>query len=324
MTRLAVHSPGPWAPALVEAMGERARWRFLAFFTANIRNPNTRRAYLKDVTTFLAWCEERGVRQLGEISSFHVASYIEQLTQTRSAPTAKRHLAALRNLFDWLVIGQVVPANPATSVRGPKHSQREGVTPVLEPEEARAILDAIDTSTLIGLRDRALIALMVYSFARVSAATGMQVEDVYVQNRRLWVRLHEKGGKLHKMPCHHSLEEHLDAWLDGSGLRHQPKAPLFPTIRRGTARSKSPQLGDAAMGQSDAYAMVQRRALAAGIATHIGNHTFRGTGITTYLKNGGTLEKARDMANHSDPRTTQLYDRRRAQVSLDEVEKIQL
>jgi integrase len=152
----------------------------------------------------------------------------------------------------------------------------------------------------------------------------MQVEDVYVQNRRLWVRLHEKGGKLHKMPCHHSLEEYLDAWHDGSGLRHQPKAPLFPTIRRGTAWGKNPQLGDVAMGQSDAYAMVQRRAAAAGVATRIGNHTFRGTGITTYLKNGGTLEKARDMANHSDPRTTQLYDRRRDQVSLDEVEKIQL
>lgn len=311
------------APALVAASGARARWRFLEFFTANIRNANTRRAYLKDVASFLAWCEERGVHQLGDVTSFHVAGYIEQLTQTRSAPTAKRHLAALRHLFDWLVVGQVVPANPATSVRGPKITQREGVTPVLEPEEARALLNAIDTSTLAGLRDRALIALMVFSFARVGAAIAMRVEDVYVQNRRLWVRLHEKGGKLHKMPCHHTLEEYLDAWLDGSRLRDQPKAALFPSIRRGTGNGAQ-QISDSALYQADVHTMVRRRAAAAGIATKIGSHTFRGTGITTYLKNGGTLEKARDMANHADPRTTQLYDRRRDQVTLDEVEKIQL
>ena len=313
----------PLAPAIVEAIGERARWRFLEFFTANIRNPNTRRAYLKDVTSFLAWCEERGVYQLGDVTSFHVAGYIEQLTQTRSAPTAKRHLAALRHLFDWLVVGQVVPANPATSVRGPKYTQREGVKPVLEPEEVRALLNAIDTRALAGLRDRALIALMVFSFARVGAAIAMRVEDVYVQNRRLWVRLHEKGGKLHKMPCHHTLEEYLDAWLDSSGLREQPKAALFPTIRRGTGNGAQ-QISDSALYQGDVHAMVRRRAAAAGIATKIGSQTFRGTGITTYLKNGGTLEKARDMANHADLRTTQLYDRRRDQVTLDEVEKIQL
>jgi integrase/recombinase XerC len=105
-----------------------------------------------------------------------------------------------------------------------------GQTPVLDPSAARALLDSIDTSTHAGLRDRALIGLMVYSFARIGAALGMTVEDVFTQNRRLWVRLREKGGKRHAMPCHHNLEEYLAAYLDGGGLRGDPKGPLFRTI----------------------------------------------------------------------------------------------
>src|SRR5919205_150710 len=161
------------------------------------------------------------------------------------------------------------------------------------------------------------IVLMVYSFVRIGAALGMRVEDVYVQHRRLWVRLHEKGGKRHEMPCHHSLEEYLHAYLDGTGITSDPRGPLFRTLRRGTGL-----LTTTPLPQANAYAMVQRRAEAAGIAPWIGNHTFRATGITAYLKNGGTLEKAAAMANHASTRTTQLYDRRKDELSLDEMERI--
>ena len=190
---------------------------------------------------------------------------------------------------------------------------------MLDPTEARQLLDAIDMSTPAGLRDRALIGLMVFSFARVGAALAMKVEDVYVQNRRLWVRLHEKGGKRHEMPCHHTLETYLDAYLDGCALRGDPKGPLFRTIERGRAVLTSTPLP-----QANAYAMIGRRAAGAGIATKIGNHTFRATGITAYLKNGGTLENAAAMANHASARTTQLYDRRSDQVSLDEIERVRI
>jgi len=132
-----------------------------------------------------------------------------------------------RHLFNWPVTGQAVPVNPAGSVRGPRHVVTSGQTPVLDPAETRALLDSIDVSTHAGLRDRAQIGLMVYSFARIGAALGMVVEDVYTQNRRLWVRLREKGGKRHAMPCHHNLEEYLMAYLDGAGLRGDPKGPLF-------------------------------------------------------------------------------------------------
>jgi integrase/recombinase XerC len=312
-------SPTLPVPLLVAAAGDEAGTRFLEFFAANIRNPHTRRAYSRAVREFLAWCEIAGAASIAGIAPLHVASWIEAQTQRDdfAAPSVKQQLAAVRHLFDWLVVGKIVPTNPAASVRGPQHIVKGGKTPVLDPAEARILLDSIDTATHAGLRDRALIALMVYSFARIGAAVGMKVEDVYTQSRRLWVRLREKGGKRHEMPCHHNLEEYLIAYIDGCGLRADPKGPLFRTIP-----NRNGQLTTKPLPQENAYQMVQRRAAVAGIATRMGNHTFRATGITAYLKNNGTLEKAKLMANHASTRTTQLYDRRNEEMSLDEVERI--
>ncbi|EQD51482.1 phage integrase family protein, partial [mine drainage metagenome] len=181
----------------------------------------------------------------------------------------------------------------------------------------RALLDSIDPSSPIGLRDRALIALMVYTFARVGAALKMRVEDVYVQGRRNWVRLHEKGGKRHEMPCHHNLESYLHAYIEGTGLTGDGKGYLFRT-----ARGRTRRLSTEPMSQPDAYRMIVRRARAAGIWTRVGNHSFRATGITEYLKNGGKLEIAQQMAARESSRTTGLYDRRDDQITLDEVERI--
>ncbi len=316
MTQLMPISSPP-LPVLIAAAGEPASMRFLEFFAANIRNPHTRRAYYRAAEEFLARCASGGVPSIAAVQPVHVSTWIEASTRELAAPSVKQRLAALRHLFDALVNGQVVPVNPAHTVRGPRHVVTSGQTPVLDPAEARALLDSIDVSTQSGLRDRALIGLMVYSFARIGAALGMVVEDVYTQNRRLWVRLREKGGKRRAMPCHHNLDEYLVAYLDECGLRDDPKGPLFRTIGRGTGK-----LTNTVLPQANAYAMIRRRATAAGIGTMLGNYSFRATGITAYLRNGGTLEKAAAMANHASTRTTQLYDRRRDEISLDEVERI--
>jgi len=309
----------PLVPALIATAGDHASHRFLEFFAVTIRNSNTRRAYGRACGDFLAWCTDTGVVQLAAVQPLHVATWVEMQTHTLAAPSVKQHLAAVRHLFDWLVTGQVVPVNPVASVRGPAHVVRQGKTPVLEAAEARALLDSIEATTQIGLRDRALIGLMIYSFARIGAALGMKVEDVFTQNRRFWVRLHEKGGKAHAMPCHHSLEAYLIDYLEQTGIMEDDEGPLFRTIGRGTGK-----LTTTPLPQANAYAMIRRRAEAAGIKTKIGNHSFRATGITVYLKNGGTLEKAAAMANHASTRTTQLYDRRRDEMSLDEVERIRV
>lgn len=314
---VAPHKSGITLPALFTPDAAAAR-RFLEFFTANIRNPHTRKAYAKAAGEFSAWCEHAGIEHLRDVQPVHVAAYVEGLQSRLSAPSIKLQLAGIRMLFDWLVVGQVIPMNPASSVRGPKHSQKKGKTPVLTAEEARTLLEAIDTSSVVGLRDRALIALMAYTFARVGAAAGkMRVEDVYIQGRRIWVRLHEKGGKRHEMPCHHKLEAYLHQYIEAAGIQDDHKGWLFRTTL-----GQSGTLTERPMSQPDVYRMIRRRAADAGIETKICCHTFRATGITEYLRNGGKLEVAQQMANHESARTTGLYDRRNDQVSLDEVERI--
>lgn len=309
-----MHSPAQ-VPAFYAAV-PRGGERTLEFFAVTIRNAHTRKAYARAVVEFAGWCESHGIAGVQQVQPVHVAAYIESLTL--APPSIKQRLAALRMLFDWLVVGQVMSSNPASAVRGPRYSVKKGKTPVLSAEEARALLDHIDVSTPVGLRDRALIGLMVYTFARVGAALLMRVEDVYVQGRRLWVRLHEKGGKEHEMPCHHNLEAWLEAYLDH--LRTEgatAKSWLFCS-----AKGRSGQQSDAPMRQADVFRMIGRRAEAAGIRTRIGCHSFRATGITEYLRNGGRLEVAQRMANHESARTTGLYDRRSDLVNLDEVERI--
>jgi len=306
-------------PALIADLGEDAALRFIDFFTAHIRNPNTRAAYAVAVRSFFVWLEARGVTKLRQVRAIHVSSYIEAAAKVRKAPTVKQHLAAIRMLFDFLIVGQVMASNPAAAVRGPKHVVKRGKTPVLEADEARKLIDSINVSTAVGLRDRALIALLIYTFARVSAATSMNVEDYYPQGKRWWVRLHEKGGKQHEMPAHHLLENYIDAYMSEAGIAADKPSPLFRT-----ALGKTGKLTERRMTRTDALRMIWRRARQAGIETALGCHSFRATGITVCLTNGGLLEHAQQMAAHESARTTKLYDRRNDKVTLDEVERIVL
>ena len=227
----------------------------------------------------------------------------------------KQHLAAIRMLGDWLVVNQVLPVNPAAAVRGPKHVVTKGATPVLSPAEARKLLESIDTGALAGLRDRALLSVMLYSFARVSAVLGMRRQDYFGQGSRGWLRLHEKGGERHDVPVHHRAAAALDAYVE-VGRLEEPKAVLFQTTRR------RGRLTGWALDRRLVLAMIKRRAAAAGLPLSTCCHTFRATGITAYLSNGGTLEHAQQIAGHASPKTTKLYDRTADTVTVDEIERI--
>jgi site-specific recombinase XerD len=314
--RILVRTAPPTVPKLY-APSVRAARRFIEYFAANIRNPNTRRAYLRAVVEFADWCSTRNLTDIVDIEPLHVAAYIEVIAMRLSRPSTKQQLAALRMLFDWLVVGQVIATNPAAPVRGPRHTVHKGKTPVLSQEEARTLLDSIPGDSVIGIRDRALIGTMIYTFGRVGAVIAMRVEDYYSQGRRGWVRLHEKGGKRHDLPCNQQLEQLLDAYVAAAGIGERRKEFLFRSVR-----GRSGALSSKPLAQADVYRMVRRRALAAGIKTRIGNHTFRATGITQYLRNGGRRELAQQMASHESPRTTALYDRRDDEVAICEVERI--
>ncbi len=267
------HPSGSELPALIAAAGDRAAWRFLEFFTVNIRNKNTRAAIRKPL-----------------------------VQGSRSAPTVKQHLACIRMPFDWLVAGQVIATNPAHAVRGPRHSIIKGATAVMSSQEATAFLNSMDASQqMVGLPDRAFIGVMVYAFARVSAVVGLKVKDYSPLKKRCWLRLHEKGGKVNEMGCHDKLEQFLDAYIEAAGIADNKKGPLFPA-----AIGRTGKLSDRPMSRVDAWYMVQRRFKDAGLETAIGNHSFRAIGITDYLENGGDINIAKRMAGHSNIKTTEL------------------
>jgi len=298
-------------PTIVVEAGPDTVRRYLEFFAASIRNANTRAAYLIASQKFFTWCEQLDIGPLHGLQRVHVAAYIEQLTQMQSAPTVKQNLAALRMLFEFL---RAPAENPADKVRGPKHVVRTGRTPVLSAPQARQLLESIPTSTLTGLRDKALLSVMVYSFARISAVVGLDVPDYHYHGARRWFRLHEKGGKEHAVPVHHRAEEYIDLYLSEAGIAD---GPLFRTTDHGRVTLRR-------FDRFAAWQMVKRRAKAAGLPESTTNHTFRATGITTYLENGGTIENARNIAAHASIRTTQCYDRRGESVTLDEINRIQL
>ena len=146
-------------PAILANAGENAATKFLEFFAARIRNLNTREAYARACAQFLAWSEQH-LDDIRFITPMHVAAYIEQ--HPGSPQTIKQHLAAIKMLFDYLVISQIVPTNPAAPVKGPTHVVKRGKTPVLSVEDARTLLDSISLDSLQGLRDRALIGVMLF------------------------------------------------------------------------------------------------------------------------------------------------------------------
>ena len=226
-------------PALIAAAGDRAQLRFLEFFASNIRNPHTRRAYVRAATEFLDWCAAAGVTSIIDVEPLHVAAWIEG--QDPATVRADR---------------QAAPGGDPAFVRlaGDRpdragQPRRFGARPIACREDRQDAGAGCRGSpppacqhrhrTPAGLRDRALIALMVYSFARIGAALGMKVEDVYTQNRRLWVRLREKGGKRHEMPCHHNLEEYLVAYLDGAAFATIPRGRCSAPL--GAAPASSPR-----------------------------------------------------------------------------------
>ena len=306
-------------PVVLQDAGEKAGKRVIEFFTAEIRNANTREAYGRAVRQFFDWAAEHGL-SLKEIEPVHVAAYVE--ADDRAPATVKQHLSAIRRLFDWLVTGQVVDSNPAAPVKPPKLVVEEGKTPVLTAEETRELLDRIvsEAKDVPQLRDRALIGVMTYTFARVSAVTRLDVGDYYRAGHRWTIHLQEKGGKRRDVPVHHKCREYLDAYLDAAGIREEKDRPLFQSLRGRTGELTGRRL------QSDnVLHMVKRRAEDAGFdPDRVSCHTFRGTGITTYLENGGKLETAQHIAGHSNASTTKLYDRRNQRVEQEEVERIRI
>ena len=305
-------------PAFISQEGKNAMLKFVDFFIGEIRNTHTREAYYRGSSYFLNWCFEKGVDDIHTIKPFMVGIYIEDFAERSPPATVKLHLSGMRRLFNFLVINQVIENNPAQSVKPPKLVRRKGTTPILSNEEMKRLFDSFDPSKLADLRDRAIIGIMAYSFTRVSAIAKMRVKDYYIQGNSQYLILTEKGSVETKKIAHHKVVEYLDEFLTHAGIASERDTPLFRTLYSKSGKG----LTENAMYRSDMWEMIKRRATNAGLPPEITCHSFRGTGITNYLRNGGDIEICAEMANHASIRTTQFYDHRGDLVDKGEVEKV--
>ncbi len=311
LPRLAVGS----LPVIVAAAGDGARFAWEEFFSGELPNAHTRAAYLRAVRRFLDSCENGRV-ELHRITPGQVGSYLAGLPV--SIPTKKQHLAAIRRFFDRLVVRHVVMLNPAASVRAERYQVVEGKTPEISVPHARRLLASLSATDAVSRRDKALVAVLIYTAARVGAVTRLRLCDLRHDGEQWTLRFTEKGGKSREIPVRHDLQKMLFDYLDVTGLSTGTStAPVFRSAVRRTGT-----LSERAITPGDACRMVQRRLRAAKLPDHLSPHSFRVTTITDLLANGVPLEEVQYLAGHADPRTTRLYDRRQKRVTRNVVERI--
>jgi integrase/recombinase XerD len=301
-------------PQLVEQAGGGARFAWDELFSGELRNPHTRRAYLHAVRQFLAWCELQRL-ELPQITPGWVGIYYDQLTS--SIPTKKQHLSALRCFFDRLVQRHAVVLNPAASVRGERYQLLEGKTPEITVDQERALLASLRPRGVESLRDKAIVATLIYTAARVGAVAGLRVGSLAQDGGQWFLRFLEKGGKVRDIAVREDLQRYLTAYLEAAGLRAAATEPLFRRLTRKTKMLKA-----SAMTADDMGRMIKRRMREIGLPTRLSPHSFRVATLTDLLTQDVPLAEVQHLAGHADPRTTRLYDRRQRRVNRTLVERI--
>jgi integrase/recombinase XerD len=305
------------AVAVIERAGGNAGFATDEFFKATINNEHTRRAYSRIVNRFLVWCDERGF-ELRQITPGLAGEFIQQLEG--SAPTKNQALAALRHYFDALVTRHAVPLNSFASVRGIKHVVVEGKTPEISIEQARKLFKSLDTSNIVGLRDRAVLGVLAYTGARVGAVAKLRLSDYRDVGEQRVLRFREKGGREREIPVRHDLEGWLNEYLAAVGIEGAAKsAPLFRA-----ADGKRKALLTDRLEAHGVRRMLKRRLNDAGMPELYSPHSFRVTVVTDLLNQNVPLEDVQYLAGHSSPTTTRIYDRRRRRVTRNIVERISI
>jgi integrase/recombinase XerD len=305
-------------PDIIRRAGSNAVFAAQEFFFGTIRNEHTRRAYLHAVRLFLKWAEKHGGVELTQIAPWHVGHYFGELAKTTSIATRNQHLSALRHFFDGMVTRHAIVLNPALSVRGERYTAIEGKTPEISIDQARALLSSLDTTHVVGLRDRAILAILVYTSSRAGAVAKLRRGNFYNAGQQWMLHFSEKGGKSREIPVRGDLQELISAYIDAAGLRDAPKdTPLFQS-----ALKRQRRLSGKTIHVNDICRMMKRRLKDIGLPLLYSPHSFRVTTITDLLEQGVPLEDVQRLAGHADPRTTSLYDRRKRKITRNIVERI--
>jgi len=300
-------------PELVREAGPNARFAWEEFIYGEISNENTRRAYGKAVADLLAAADAAGLG-LNQITPKFVRTHFERMDA--SVPTKKLRLSAVKSFFDIAVTRHALPLNPALSVRGEKHRMVEGKTPEITPAQAAKLLRKCDEGSVVGLRDKTILAILIYTAARVGAVAKLTLGDFSTTDTQYSLRFQEKGGKKREIPVRHDLELLLKHYIAAAGLTGKI-APLFPS-----AIGKTGKLSTSEMHPNDIRRMLKRRLLQAGLSSAFSPHSFRVCTLTDLLKQEVAREDVQYLAGHADARTTALYDRRGKKVTRNIVERI--
>jgi integrase/recombinase XerD len=315
LRRTELASLAPAVPAVLAEAGQPALTAWDDFFAASLRNRHTRAAYGHALRRFFDWLLHHPV-PVERITPGMVGRYLSD--HPGSPPTRKLHLAALRAFFDLLVVRHVVPLNPAAAVRSERYQVVEGKTPEIGVDQARQLLASVDVTTVVGFRDRALIAVLVYTAARGGAVAKLRVRHFTHDGSQWALRFDEKGGKSREIPVRHDLQGFILDYMAAAGLTPADRdAPLFQS-----AAGRSGRLTGRPMSNVDVCRLVKRRLADAGLPGQLSPHSFRVTTVTDLLSQGVPLEDVQHLAGHADPRTTRLYDRRGRRVTRNVVERI--
>src|SRR3954464_13029452 len=313
------------APPIVRAAGPGAEYAYADFFKAKISNPNTRKAYKRAVDRFLGWCQLRGL-ELRQVISFVVGDYLEhhlndQDGRPLAAPSKKQPPPGLRHFFDNQQMYHGVGINPASSVRGPQYSAREGKTPAFHDKQVRDLIDSVKENDVVGVRDKTLLMILAYTAARAGAVARLRTTDYVTDGRSWFFNLGEKGGKLHQVPVRHDLQLQMERYLKAAGLEgRSDETPLFRTARR-----RKRELTDRGLNGNDLLRVVKRRLTGAGLPPgSFCCHSFRATTATNLLRQKVAREQVQYLLGHSDARTTDLYNRTEKEVTRNIVERISI
>lgn len=305
-------------PEIIHRSGANAVFAAQEFFFGTVRNEHTQRAYLHAVKSFLEWAEKHGAGELSQIAPWHVGQYFTDIAKSTSIATRNLRLSALRHFFDAQVTRHAIVLNPALSVRGERFSVLEGRTPEIPIPDARKLLASVDTSHVIGLRDRAILAVLVYTGSRAGAAAKLKCGDFYQTGGQWMLHFNEKGGKSREIPVRNDLKDIIAAYTDAAGLTTASKdTPLFQS-----ALKKQRRLSGRAIHVNDICRMMKRRLKDSEMPLSYSPHSFRVTTITDLLEQNVPREDVQHLAGHADPRTTNLYDRRERKVKKNIVDKI--
>ena len=283
---------------------------------ANITNAKTRRAYKVDVAEFMAFSGLTETKSLRAVARSHVIAWRKDMESRSLAPTSiRRKLSALSSLFDYLCERNAVLGNPVDGVKRPTSNNNEGSTPALGDAQVRRLLEAPAPDTLKGVRDRAILATLLYHGIRREELCLLRLRDVQSRQGVMHFRVKGKRDKIRFVPVHpmvlRLIGEYLEMGKHGGAVSHESMdSPLFRPVANNRTGTLDKHLDPGSIYRN----IVMKYAKLTGIAAEavgVCVHSMRATTVTNALSNEAYIAKVQEWLGHANVSTTRLYDRRK-------------